>query len=99
MLHSMALGMARHPDGPRRLNPPLYIVAPLSVWHSIPTDRPRLCKRVRLSDTPVDFPVDAPVYTLKIDAFECALATHQCVIREIQRPHEWSYELLLENSA
>lgn len=81
------------------MNLPLYIVAPLSVWHNIPTDRPRLCKRIRLSNTPVDFPVDAPAYTLKIDAFTEALATHQCVIREIQRPHEWSYELLLENSA
>lgn len=93
------MGVARHPDGPRRLNIPLYIVAPLSVWHSIPTDRPRLCKRIRLTSTRVDLPVDAPVYTLKIDAFTEALATHQCVIREIQRPHEWSYELLLENPA
>lgn len=81
------------------MNLPLYIVAPLSVWHSIPTDRPRLCKRIRLTTTRIDLPVDAPTYTLKIDAFTEALASSQCVIRELSRTHEWSYELLLENSA
>lgn len=74
----------------------IYVVAGPEYWDSIPTQHERLCRRIRVVPLQHVRPNGASDYTFKMDAFEDALRTHRCVVREILKGTSWTYELLLE---
>lgn len=74
----------------------IYVVAGPEYWESTPTQSERLCRRIRVALQQHVRPSGASDYTFKMDAFEDALRTHRCVVREINKGTYWTYELLLE---
>ena len=74
----------------------IYVVAGPEYWDSIPIQHERLCRRIRVALHQHVRPSGASDYTFKMDAFEDALRTHRCVVREMLKGTSWIYELLLE---